>query len=100
MAREPAEPLALDYLLKVGAAHSMTGATFRSVGVRGAEIVAVSAEQDGLDDLPQLVWDLPDCAQRLARSSFSLDHPWSSGVLVVASISYLVSLVEGRSVFG
>ena len=51
MSREPAEPLALDYLLKVGAAHSMTGAIFRSVGVRGAHIVAVSSEHDGLDDL-------------------------------------------------
>jgi predicted amidohydrolase YtcJ len=29
----------------------MTGETYRSVGVRGAEIVAVSAEPDGLDDL-------------------------------------------------
>jgi predicted amidohydrolase YtcJ len=51
MTREPAEPLRLGYLIKAGAVHSMTGATYRSVGVRGAEIVAVSAEPDGLDDL-------------------------------------------------
>ena len=49
--REPAQPLQLGYLIKAGAAHSMTGETYRSVGVRGAEIVAVSAEPDGLDDL-------------------------------------------------
>jgi len=29
----------------------MTGDTYRSVGVRGPEIVAVSADLDGLDDL-------------------------------------------------
>jgi predicted amidohydrolase YtcJ len=51
MTREPAEPPRLDYLIKAGAIHSMTGATYRSVGLRGPEIVAVSAEPDGLDDL-------------------------------------------------
>src|SRR5215467_14395446 len=51
MTREPAEPLRLDYLIKARAIHSITGETYRSVGVRGAEIVAVSAEPDGLDDL-------------------------------------------------
>jgi hypothetical protein len=29
----------------------MTGQTYRSVGLRGTEIVAVSSERDGLDDL-------------------------------------------------
>jgi predicted amidohydrolase YtcJ len=51
MTRAPAEPLRLDYLIKARAIHSMTGQTYRSVGLRGAEIVAVSAEPDGLDDL-------------------------------------------------
>ena len=51
MAREPAEPLRLDYLIKAGTIHSMTGQTHRSVGVRGPEIVAVSADLHGLDDL-------------------------------------------------
>src|SRR5262245_27345482 len=51
MTRQPAEPLRLDYLIKAGAVHSMTGQTHRSIGVRGAEIVAVSAEPDGIDDL-------------------------------------------------
>ena len=51
MTREPAEPLRLDYLIKAGTIHSMTGETYRSVGLRGAEIVAVAAEPDGLDDL-------------------------------------------------
>jgi predicted amidohydrolase YtcJ len=51
MTREPAEPLRLDYLIRAGAIHSMTGETYRSVGLRGPEIVAVSADLDGLDDL-------------------------------------------------
>jgi hypothetical protein len=49
--REPAEPLQLGYLIKARAVYSMDGGTYRSVGLRGAEIVAVSAETDGLDDL-------------------------------------------------
>jgi predicted amidohydrolase YtcJ len=51
MTREPAEPLRLDYLIKAGTIHSMTGETYRAIGVRGPEIVAVSAEPGGLDDL-------------------------------------------------
>jgi len=51
MTRQPAEPLLLDYLIRAGAIHSMTGETYRSVGVRGPEIVAVSSDPGGLDDL-------------------------------------------------
>ena len=51
MTREPAEPLRLSYLIKAGAVHSMAGETYRSVGLRGNEIVAVSRERGGLDDL-------------------------------------------------
>jgi len=51
MTRQPAEPLRLEYLIKAGAVHSMTGETYRSVGLRGPEIVAVSADLAGLDDL-------------------------------------------------
>jgi predicted amidohydrolase YtcJ len=51
MTRESAEPLRLDYLIKAGTIHSMTGKTYRAVGLRDEEIVAVSADADGLDDL-------------------------------------------------
>jgi len=51
MTRLPAEPLRLDWLIRAGVIHSMTGDLYRSVGVRGTEIVAVSEEPDGLDDL-------------------------------------------------
>lgn len=51
--RESAEPLRLDYLIKARAIHSMTGQTYRSVGLREPEIVAVSTEPDGLRDLAE-----------------------------------------------
>src|SRR6516225_2662826 len=51
MTREPEEPLRLDYLIKAGTIHSMTGETYRSVGVRRPEIAAVSSDPNGLDDL-------------------------------------------------
>jgi len=49
--REPVGPLRLDRLIRAGVIHSMTGETYRSVGLRGPEIVAVTGEPDGLDDL-------------------------------------------------
>jgi predicted amidohydrolase YtcJ len=38
-------------VIKAGAIHSMTGQTYRPLGVRVPEIVAVSPDLDGLDDL-------------------------------------------------
>lgn len=51
MTRQPAERLRLDCLTRAGAVHCMTGRTYRGGGVRGTDIVAVSADIDGLDDL-------------------------------------------------
>jgi len=42
MTMQPAEPLRLDYLIKAAAAHSMTGQTYRSVGLRVPGLAAVS----------------------------------------------------------
>ena len=50
-ARLPAEPLRVDRLIRARAIHSMTGETYRSVGLRGAEIAAVSEDSHGLDAL-------------------------------------------------
>ncbi|HYW25972.1 MAG TPA: amidohydrolase [Terriglobales bacterium] len=63
MTRTPPEPLRLDRLIRAGTIHSMTGETYRSVGIRGAEIVAVSPEPGALDDLAgagTIVTDAPD----------------------------------------
>lgn len=51
MTREPAEPRRHGYLIRAGTVHSMTGRAYRAIGVRGAEITAVSAGAAGLDDL-------------------------------------------------
>jgi predicted amidohydrolase YtcJ len=46
-----AEALRLDRLIRAGTIRSMTGEVYRCVGLRGADIVAVSADPAGLDDL-------------------------------------------------
>ena len=74
MKREPAEPLRLDYLIKAGAVHSMTGETYRSVGLRGPEIVAVSAEPDGLDDLAGLDTAVVDAGDLTVVPAFADSH--------------------------
>jgi predicted amidohydrolase YtcJ len=45
------EALQLDRLIRAGTIRSMTGEVYRCVGLRGAEIVAVSADPAGLDAL-------------------------------------------------
>ena len=47
----PAEALRLDRLIRAGTVRSMTGEVYRSIGLRGPQIVAVSADPSGLDDL-------------------------------------------------
>ena len=74
MTREPAEPLRLDYLIRAGAVHSMIGGTYRSVGVRGPEIVAVSAEMDGLDDLAGRGTMVVDAGELTLLPAFADSH--------------------------
>jgi predicted amidohydrolase YtcJ len=47
----PAEPLRLDRLIRARAIHSMTGQVYRSIGLYGSDIAAVSADPHGLDAL-------------------------------------------------
>jgi predicted amidohydrolase YtcJ len=72
--REPTEPLRLSYLIKAGAVHSMTGETYRSVGLRGNEIVAVSTERDGLDDLAGSGTRLIDDGELTLLPAFADSH--------------------------
>src|SRR5215469_4750002 len=74
MTRLPAEPLRLDYLIRAGAAHSMTGETFRSVGLRGAEIVAASQDADGLDDLTGSATAVVDAGDLTVLPAFADSH--------------------------
>jgi hypothetical protein len=95
MAREPAEPLRLDYLIKAGTAHSMTGPTYRAVGLRGAEIAATSAERDGLDDLAGRSTAVVDAGDLTLLPAFADSHEH----LMEASRNTLLVPVEGaRSV--
>jgi len=74
MTRYPAEPLRLDYLIRAAAIHSMTGEKYRSVGLRGAEIAAVSPEADGLDDLAGRATGVVDAGDLTVLPAFADAH--------------------------
>jgi predicted amidohydrolase YtcJ len=74
MTRLPAEPLRLDYLIRVGAAHSMTGATYRAVGLAGPRIAAVSEYPDGLDDLAGRDTTIVDAGDLTLLPAFADSH--------------------------
>src|SRR5215469_879120 len=74
MTREPAEPRLLDYLIRAGAIQSMTGQTYRSVGLRGAEIVAVSADLHELDDLAGADTAVVDAGDLTLLPAFADSH--------------------------
>jgi predicted amidohydrolase YtcJ len=74
MTRLPAAPLRPDWLIRARAIRSMTGRTYRSVGVRGAEIVAVSAEPDGLDDLAGRATVVVDAGELTVLPAFADAH--------------------------
>ena len=95
MTREPAEPLQLDYQIRAGAVHSMTGETYRSVGVRGAEIVAVSDEPDGLDDLAGGDTVVVDAGDLTLLPAFADSH---EHLMEASRNTLLVPVGEARSV--
>jgi predicted amidohydrolase YtcJ len=93
--REPDEPLRLDYLIRAGAVHSMAGETYRSVGVRGAEIVAVSGEPDGLDDLAGGGTVVVDAGELTLLPAFADSH---EHLMEASRNTLLVPVDEARSV--
>src|SRR5215472_15400972 len=95
MTREPAEPLRLDYMIKAGAIHSMTGETYRSVGVRGPEIVAVSADLEGLDDLAGGGTTLVDAGDLTLLPAFADSH---EHLMEASRNTLLVPVGKARSV--
>jgi predicted amidohydrolase YtcJ len=74
MTREPAQPLRLDYLIRAGAIHSMSGPTYRSVGLSGSRIAAVSAQPDGLDDLVGTHTTIVDATDLTLLPAFADSH--------------------------
>jgi predicted amidohydrolase YtcJ len=95
MTREPAEPLRLDYLIKAGTIHSMTGKTYRSVGLRGAEIAAASTEPDGLDDLAGQSTAVVDAGDLTLLPAFADSH---EHLMEASRNSLLVPVDQARSV--
>jgi predicted amidohydrolase YtcJ len=75
--RQPASgpgPLHLDRLIQARAIHSMTGEVYRSVGLRGPEIAAVSPEPDGLDDLAGADTVITDAGDLTLLPAFADSH--------------------------
>src|SRR5215468_983840 len=95
MTSEPAEPLRLDFLIKAGAIHAMTGQTYRSVGVRGPEIVAVSPDPDGLDYLAGHVTVVADAGDLTVLPAFSDAH---EHLKEASSNTLLVPVDRARSI--
>jgi len=67
-------PLRLDRLIRARAIHSMTGEVHRAVGLRGADIVATSAEPDGLDDLAGTGTSTTDAGDLTLLPAFADSH--------------------------
>ena len=95
MTREPAEPLLLDYLIRAGAIHSMTGGTYRSVGLRGPEIVAVSPDLHGLDDLAGAGTAVVDAGDLTLLPAFADSH---EHLMEASRNTLLVPVDKARSV--
>ena len=95
MTRQPAEPPLLDYLIKAGAIHSMTGETYRCVGLRGPEIVAVSADLAGLDDLAGGGTAVVDASDLTLLPAFADSH---EHLMEASRNTLLVPVDKARSV--
>ena len=95
MTRQPAEPLLLDYLIRAGAIHSMTGQTYRSVGMRGPQIVAVSPDPDGLDDLAGNGTTVVDAGDLTLLPAFADSH---EHLMLASNNTLLVPVDTARSV--
>jgi len=95
MRRQPAEPLLLDHLIRAGAIHSMTGETYRSVGTRGPEIVAVSPDLDGLDDLAGTGTAVVDAGDLTLLPAFADSH---EHLMEASRNTLLVPVDKARSI--
>jgi predicted amidohydrolase YtcJ len=95
MTRLPANPFGLDYLFKAHAAHSMTGESYRSVGLKGDEIVAVSPEPDGLRDLADSATVVVDAGDLTLLPAFSDAH---EHLMEASRNTLLVPVGQARSI--
>jgi predicted amidohydrolase YtcJ len=63
-----------DRIIRVGAAHSMTGLTYRAIALRGTDIVAVAEQPDGLDHLAEATTTVTDCRDLTVLPAFADAH--------------------------
>ena len=95
MARLPADPFGLDYLLKARAVHSMTGENYRSIGLKGDKIVAVSPDPGGLDDLAGPVTVVTDVGDLIVLPAFADAH---EHLMEASRNTLLVPVGQARSI--
>ena len=88
-------PPRLDRLIRARAIHSMTGEVYRSVGLRGAGIAAVSPEPDGLDDLAGAGTVLTDAGDLTLLPAFADSH---EHLLEASRNTLLVPVDRARSI--
>ena len=95
LTRTPAQPLRLDRLIRARAIHSMTGQTYRCVGLYGARIAAVSADPHGLDDLAGPARCTVDAADLTVLPAFSDSH---EHLMEASRNTLLVPVDQARSI--
>jgi predicted amidohydrolase YtcJ len=89
------EALRLDRLIRAGTIRSMTGEVYRCVGLRGAEIVAVSADPAGLDDLVGAHTAVVDASDLTVLPAFADSH---EHLMEASRNTLLVPVDQARSV--
>jgi predicted amidohydrolase YtcJ len=95
VSRTPAEPLLLDHLIRARSIHSMTGEIYRCVGLRDAEIVLVSTEPEGLDDLVTHGTAVVDAGDLTLLPAFDDSH---EHLMEAGRNTMLVPVDEARSI--
>jgi hypothetical protein len=91
----PAKPLRLSRLIRARAIRSMTGETYRAVGLYGSRIAAVSADSHGLDDLAGPATVRVDAAELTLLPAFSDSH---EHLLEASRNTLLVPVDQARSI--
>ena len=88
-------PPRLDRLIRARAIHSMTDEVYRAVGLRGAEIAAISADPSGLDDLAGADTVITDAGDLTLLPAFADSH---EHLMEASRNTLLVPVDQARSI--
>ena len=91
----PTDPSPADVLIRAAAVHSMQGATYRAVAVRGPTIVAVSPDPSGLDHLVGPDTQVVDAGDLTVLPAFADAH---EHLLEAARNAVLVPVERARTI--